>query len=386
MSELPHSNKPPLCQGDLRSDPVRADDPARGARWLADLLDADADRMLADFRAALLGSGDPAAGDGRPLDRALDGVRQLYTHALASLRAGEDLHGGQPWHLDPRVGDLIQVTEVTHFTASMRASSLFFHMVLAMAAASLDPASAALSLLVRVAAALERSMAVRAEATAASWADRMLKQMQDAREDERRWIAVELHDRIGNAISAAYRQLELLSVYQGIDPVKARQKLEAAQDAVRESLGSLRSLTSDPCAVEPVMSLEKSLMSYLARAAAAEDVKLVVRLAGSESWATPVVLGEAFLVLREAASNALRHASPVVLSLNVEFTPTELRAVVEDDGRGFDTGSQSRSSGLGICAMHERARLIGGTLAIHSSIGRGTVVRLTVPLAGGADQ
>jgi signal transduction histidine kinase len=330
MSELPHSNQPALCQGHLRSDPGHADNPAHGGSWLADLLDADADRMLADFRA--------------------------------------------------------------DFTASLRASSLFFQLVLTMVAGYLDTGSEALGPLgplgplVRVAAALERSMAVRAEAAAAAWAGRMLKQVHDAREDERRWIALDLHDGIGNAISAAHRQLELLSVYQGIDPVKARQKLEAAQGAVRESMGTLRGLTRALYAVEPVVSLEKSLMSYLARTAAAEDVKLVVRMAGNESWATPVVLREAFLVLSEAVSNALRHASPGVLTIHVEFTPAELSAVVEDDGRGFGTGRPSRSSGLGIFAMHERARLIGGTLAIRSSIGRGTAVRLTVPLASGAGQ
>jgi signal transduction histidine kinase len=308
MSELPHSKKAALYPGDVRDDPAQADDPARRARWLADLLDAGADPMMADFRAALRGSGDAAV-------------------------------------------------------------------------AYLDPGSGQLSLLVRIAAALERSMAVRAEAAAASWASRMMKQMQDARQDERRWIAFELHDRIGNAISAAYRQLELLSVYQGIDPGKARQKLKAAQDAVRESMGSLHRITAGPGAAEPDMSLEKALTGYLARTAAAEYVKLVVGMAGDEAWATQVVLREAFLVLCEAASNALRHASPVVLTINVEITPAELRVVVEDDGRGFDAGSQSRSGGLGVFAMHERARLIGGKLAIHSSIGCGTVVRLTVPLA-----
>jgi signal transduction histidine kinase len=340
--------------------------------------------MLGDFRAALHGSGD-GAEDARPLDCAIDGARQLYTHVLASLRAGEDLPGARPCRPGPGVMDRVQVTDVAHLTRSLRASSLFFRMVLAMAADYIAPGSAALRLLVRVAAALERGMAARAEATAASWAGRVLKQAQDAREDERRWIALELHDRIANAISAAYRQLELLGAYQGIDPVKAREKLEAAQDAVRESMGSLRGLTSDPYAVEPVMSLEKSLLSHLARTAAAEDVKLVVCMAGSESWAAPVVLREAFLVLREATSNALRHASAVVLDVNVEFTPTELRAVVEDDGCGFDIGSQD-SSGLGISAMRERARLIGGTLALYSRVGRGTTVRLTVPLASRADQ
>jgi signal transduction histidine kinase len=323
MSELPHSNQSALCQGHLRSDPAHADNPARSGSWLADLLDADADRMLADFRA--------------------------------------------------------------DFTASLQASSLLFQLVLTMVAGYLDPGSEALGPLVRVAAALARSMAVRAEAAAAAWAGRMLKQVHDAREDERRRIALELHDGIGNAISTAHRQLELLSVYQGTDAVKARQKLEAAQGAVRESMGTLRSLTCAPYAVEPVVSLEKSLMSYLARTAAAEDVKLVVRMAGNESWAAPDVLREAFLVLSEAVSNALRHASPVVLNIHVEFTPAQLSAVVEDDGRGFDTGRPSRSSGLGIFAMRERARVIGGTLAIRSSIGRGTAVRLTVPLAGSAD-
>src|SRR5580658_10838351 len=116
---------------------------------------------LCDYWAALQGSGDVAVGDVKPLDRALDD---------------------------------------SHLTASLRASWLFFRMVLASAARYLDADSQALSLLARVAVVLEHSMAVQVETAVASWADRLLNQIRDAREDEWRRIALELHDRIGNAI------------------------------------------------------------------------------------------------------------------------------------------------------------------------------------------
>jgi signal transduction histidine kinase len=365
---------------------VRTDDLAGAALRLADRLEADTDRVLADFRTALQEADEVAAGEPAAPARALDDARLIYGHVLSSLRSGAEPPDTRPWHLDSWVSELTQVSDATDPVASLRASSLFFRIVLARAAAHLDPGSAAPGLLARVAVALERGLTVRAEATAASLTERLLKQVHDALEEERRWISLELHDRVGNAIGTAHRQLELLSVYLNIDPVRAGQKLEAAQDKVREAMESLRGLTVDLYTVEPVVSLRASLVSYLAGPAAAEDVALVLRVTGDESAATPPVLREAFLVLREAGSNALCHASPMTLSIRVEFTATDLMAVIEDDGCGFDPESQPRSTGLGISAMRERARRLGGTLGIRSAIGQGTVVRLTVPLTSGADR
>ena len=115
------------------------------------------------------------------------------------------------------------------------------------------------------------------------------------------------------------------------------------------------------------------------------DVRL--RVSGDESWASPAVVDEVFLILREAIRNAVRHGLPQRLLIGVALTPQELHAWVEDDGRGFVfTGwGEQVFGGVGLASMQERAALIEGRITIDSAPGQGTHVELSVPLPGRRD-
>jgi signal transduction histidine kinase len=135
-----------------------------------------------------------------------------------------------------------------------------------------------------------------------------------------------------------------------------------------------------------VRNLEKALIQYIDSAAGEGTVPADVRLrvSGDETWASPAVIGEAFLILREAIRNALRHAAPRLVLIGVAVAPHELYAWVEDDGRGFVLGSHAASvpADNGLTSMRERVALLGGRLTIVSVPGRGTLVELLVPLPG----
>ena len=103
-------------------------------------------------------------------------------------------------------------------------------------------------------------------------------------------------------------------------------------------------------------------------------------MSGDERWAQPEILDEAFLMIREASHNALRHASASMLIINVIITPHELRASIEDDGCGFDPRQRPESGGVGLASMHERAGLLKGMMRITSRIGLGTQVEFLIPL------
>ena len=123
-------------------------------------------------------------------------------------------------------------------------------------------------------------------------------------------------------------------------------------------------------------------MDFLNRVCADADVHLVVL--GDETWASPAIIDEAFLIVREALRNALTHGAPQSVVVGVEVTRRELRAWVDDDGKGFAVGddAESPAAGTGLATMRERAALLGGTVAITSKTGRGTSVELSVPLSG----
>jgi signal transduction histidine kinase len=211
----------------------------------------------------------------------------------------------------------------------------------------------------------------------------------EARLDERRRVARELHDRLGEVLTVGLRQLDLEEILgrevqgqevhegQGVQEGQS----EIAREVLVEAMRRLRLVTSG-LRDEPVTSFEKALADFLNRVCADADVHLVV--VGDETWASAEIIDEAFLIVREALRNALTHGAPQSVVVGVEVTRRELRAWVDDDGKGFACGddAESPAAGTGLATMRERARLLGGTLAIVSKPGHGTGVELNVPLPG----
>ena len=200
----------------------------------------------------------------------------------------------------------------------------------------------------------------------------------EARLDERRRIARELHDRLGEVLTVGLRQLDLDEI---MGPEIPEGQSAVAREALVEAMRRLRLVTSG-LRDEPVTSFEKALEDFLNRVCADADVHLVVL--GDEAWASAEVIDEAFLIVREALRNALTHGAPQSVVVGVEVTRRELRAWVDDDGKGFTVGgdAESPAAGTGLATMRERAALLRGTLAIVSKPGRGTSVELSVPLSG----
>ncbi len=191
--------------------------------------------------------------------------------------------------------------------------------------------------------------------------------------DERRRLARELHDRVGEALSVGLRRLELQEMD---DPSATPDRDNVARDVLVTAMSRLRAVTSDLREAAPT-SIEQGLNEYLDFFRATAAVEL--RISGDERRASPVMLEETFLILREAVRNALTHGIPSEVKVVVEITKRELQARVIDDGRGFELGSVT-SNGVGIASMRERTALMGGRFWISSQPGGGTCVEVSLPL------
>jgi signal transduction histidine kinase len=203
--------------------------------------------------------------------------------------------------------------------------------------------------------------------------------VQEARLDERRRIARELHDRLGEVLTVGLRQLDLDEI---TGPQIPEGQSTLAREVLVEAMRRLRLVTSG-LRDEPVTNFEKALAGFLNRVCADADVHLVV--IGDESWASAEIIDEAFLIVREALRNALTHGAPQSVVVGIEVTRRELRSWVDDDGEGFACGggdAEFPAAGTGLATMRERAALLGGKVSITSKPGRGTSVELTVPLPG----
>ncbi|MFG1613218.1 sensor histidine kinase [Nonomuraea wenchangensis] len=194
-----------------------------------------------------------------------------------------------------------------------------------------------------------------------------------AQEGERQRIARELHDEIGQSLTAV-----LLTLKRVVDraPAELRDELCAAQETVRASLDEVRRVARRlrPGPLEDLGLI--SAMNSLATDFSALSGATVTRLLDSR---LPQVSGDTELVIyriaQECLTNIARHAraSRVELSLRAEGGAVVLR--ITDDGVGGPI-----REGAGIRGMRERAMLIGADLDIESAPTRGTRVRLTVPI------
>lgn len=241
--------------------------------------------------------------------------------------------------------------------------------------------------------ALNEGIARRIREATLAYTGNLLERVGQAHVDERRRIARDLHDRLGEGMSAALRQLELHELAVEKDSLTSSPWTARARDALTEAMRRLRVVISN-LRQDSIRSLETALVQYIDSVASDADVRL--RVSGDETWAPSEVIEEAFLIVREAIRNAFQHAVPRQVLIGVALAPHELHAWVEDDGRGFvlssgpgsglGSGPGSGPGGAGLASMRERAELIGGRLTIASVPGHGTQVELLVPLPGSHDE
>jgi two-component system sensor kinase len=90
--------------------------------------------------------------------------------------------------------------------------------------------------------------------------------------------------------------------------------------------------------------------------------------------------GAAFRIVQEALTNVGRHSGATEASVLLVSSGDTVRAVVEDDGTGFDVPAAGQHRSLGLTGMQERARLVGGRLTVESAVGAGTTIVVEVPI------
>jgi two-component system, NarL family, sensor histidine kinase UhpB len=200
-----------------------------------------------------------------------------------------------------------------------------------------------------------------------------------AHESERLRIARELHDEVGQTLTAVLLQLSRLD---GQLPESLSGELSEAQDAARESLEDVRRIATD---LRPEALRDLGLASALAALGDGFGRRTGLRVDRKIQTPTPLLSSEAELVVyrvaQEALTNVARHADADGVKLTLTSDGDRLTLTVRDHGRGLR--SATAAEGGGIRGMHERAGLIGAELRIGApSDGAGTELRLELPLGG----
>lgn len=205
----------------------------------------------------------------------------------------------------------------------------------------------------------------------------LLDHTEAAREAERRALAAELHDEIGQVLTGL--RLMVKAARERTDRATARPELEQIALMLQHGTRSLRGVLSR---LRPQILDDMGLRAAIESLVETHQRHVPIELTlGSDFRALPdAVETVAYRVAQESLTNVVRHADAGVVRLEIGIEGGVLRAHVQDDGVGFDP-TQIEASRLGVLGMRERARAVGGGLTIETAPGEGTTVRLEVPLS-----
>lgn len=195
---------------------------------------------------------------------------------------------------------------------------------------------------------------------------------------ERARIAREIHDALGHTLTSLNIQLEVAKKMQDRDPEKSRTALHSAKELASQSLNDVRQALhmivpsredSDP------FDINEAIPQLVRQVEQNQPVKIRldlerVKLSANKSH-------HLYCIVRECLTNIQRHASATQIGIAFSQPADIILVEISDDGRGFDP--QEAGGGFGLSGMKERVEFLGGSLAIQSSPGVGTKIKVSVP-------
>jgi PAS domain S-box-containing protein len=225
----------------------------------------------------------------------------------------------------------------------------------------------------RVAPAIERGHLLETVRAGRERLESLSRRLLSVQEEERRRLAMELHDELGQLLTAVKINLESV-------PTQLREALESVDEAMQTT----RDLALD---LRPAMlddlGLAAALRWYADRFAQQTHVEMhlaIEDVRGLDSALSTAI----FRVAQEALTNIARHSAAKNVWLDLHRASNELELTVRDDGVGFDVDvarhRAAHGMSLGVLGMEERASFAGGSIEIHSTSGKGSVVRALFPI------
>lgn len=216
----------------------------------------------------------------------------------------------------------------------------------------------------------------------------LTNKLTEVQERERREIARELHDEMGQALTAL--RINLAAVEQGLpmnSPTQSRERLAEAIQLTEQTLEQIRELSLN---LRPPMlddlGLVPTLRWYVKRYASRTKVAADLTVLGCEQRLPSLVETALYRVLQEALTNVARHAHATTVHLQLWYDSCAVTAQVEDNGCGFVVDEivlpEADATGMGLLGMRERVTLLGGTLQLESAPGKGTQLWLEIPVEG----
>ncbi|EQD53573.1 multi-sensor signal transduction histidine kinase [mine drainage metagenome] len=211
------------------------------------------------------------------------------------------------------------------------------------------------------------------------------RKLLETQENERRHLARELHDEVGQTLTAAKLGLHAMAdLFQLSRREKLYSELVASLDRVLTQIRTL-SLNLHPSLLDD-LGLVAAIRGLGTRMATLSGLKLSLNLPESDPRFPPLVEITGYRVIQEALNNIARHAGALRIEITLAIDSDGLKIRIQDDGRGFDLDAMRRrvqaGSNLGLLGMEERVQLAGGQFSLQSEPGKGTTIEIQFALKG----
>ena len=205
----------------------------------------------------------------------------------------------------------------------------------------------------------------------------------EGQEEERKRIAMDIHDGIGQMLTSLKFQIESINLK---DTEKSQSKISEIDLLIKQIIKEVRKVTFN---LKPTVlgdyGLQAALNVFIQEIGKLIDIKLIYKTEGELFRLPQKIENNIFRIIQEAINNAIKYSEADMIEVVLRQTENDLTIMVKDAGKGFDpkiveARSVNIESGRGFFNMYERTEYVNGRLEIISDPGKGTTVLLTVPM------
>lgn len=214
---------------------------------------------------------------------------------------------------------------------------------------------------------------------------RLSREILRVQEEERARISREIHDEIGQTLTAI--GLNLRTLKSNGKPSEIKRKVQSVQNLLEKASDFIHVFSHQihPSMLED-LGLIPALRSFIRDFEKNTGMRIQLKASGTPGRADIDQKAVLYRIVQESLTNVLKHSGTQKATVTIRKSPHAITLEIVDEGKGFDPGDVSgtpeKRQGLGVLGMRERARLIGGKFKILSQPGKGTRVRVHLPLGG----
>lgn len=204
------------------------------------------------------------------------------------------------------------------------------------------------------------------------------RQLINSQEAERKRIAAELHDGLGQSLLVIKNRTSI-GKRVAHDDAKVTVQLDEISNATGQALEEVRGIAYNlrPYHLER-LGLREALNAMIEKIHEATGLDINARVALFDEVFSKDDEVLFYRVIQECLNNVIKHAQATAVEISIVQNEAQVTASIRDNGRGFDTAAESQSGGFGLIGMAERVRMLGGTHSIESEAGQGTLVTIMI--------